>query len=705
MIPEPSAPLSGFVSAAPSASAPDTSTNAPPPLPVREVVLFSSGVSYTLRAGEVSAGAASVVLTFRTTQINDLLKSLVLLDEGGAVQPATYPSRDPIGRTLRAFAIDVTDNLSRADLLRRLRGARVSVETIGRETLSGQIVGVEEREDEVGQSGRVVTIETLTLLGENGLEAVEMGRVRTLRLLDERLDREFREALSVLASGSDDARRQVTLRFAGEAARTVRVGYVSEAPLWKMSYRLVLGDENNDENAKPYLQGWALVENTTDDDWNDVRLSLVSGRPISFIQDLYQPLYVPRPEVGPDVIASPFPQTHGGDLLAASEPPPEIMMAAASPAPVSRMAMAKRAAAGYAAVDERAVGYTAMSASAVREAAIPTQAEGRGAGELFRYDITTPVRLPRQQAAMIPVVAGDVDGEKLSLFNPETGGSRFPLNAVRLSNNTGLHLKGGPVTLFDDGAYAGDARMEDIPPGDNRLLTYAVDLSVEGERQQQQTGPATLTAFSVRRGVLTVTSKSQSRTRYVFKSKAARPRKVLVEHPFSPDWTLAEPAEPAERTRDWYRFVVSLPSGETRTLEVVVERPNVQTVALLDGSVDFLTFYTTNGKVPEAIRAALTEVVRRRRANDEAQAGIAGAEAEAETIGREQERIRNNMAELDRASALYNRYVDELDQQETRLKILRAEAQRLREQARAALADLRAYLDALTLGDEHENAP
>src|SRR4051812_7865338 len=115
------------------------------PLPVRAVTLFASGVSYTLREGEVPAGEASVALTFRTTQINDILKSLVLLDEAGTVQAATYPSRDPVGRTLQAFAVDVTENLSRADLLEQLRGAPMRVQTVGGEAIEGLILGVEKR--------------------------------------------------------------------------------------------------------------------------------------------------------------------------------------------------------------------------------------------------------------------------------------------------------------------------------------------------------------------------------------------------------------------------------------------------------------------------------------------------------------------------------------------------------------------------------
>src|SRR5436190_22860812 len=77
------------------------------PLPVRQVTLFTSGVSYTERAGEVD-GNASVPLTFRTGQINDLLKSMVLIDQNGRVQPATYTAKDPVSHTLQAFAVDVT---------------------------------------------------------------------------------------------------------------------------------------------------------------------------------------------------------------------------------------------------------------------------------------------------------------------------------------------------------------------------------------------------------------------------------------------------------------------------------------------------------------------------------------------------------------------------------------------------------------------
>jgi len=299
---------------------------APSPLPIRQVTLFTSGVSYIERGGPVT-GDATVPLTFRTAQINDILKSLTLLDANGQVQPVVYGARDPIGRTLQAFAVDVTQPQSRAEMLNRLRGAEVTV-TTARGTLSGQVVSVESKS--VTAPTGTTTTDTLNLLGADGLQSVRLDDISVLKLRDARLDRELREALRTLASGADDQRRSVTLRFSGTGRRDVRVGYIAEAPLWKISYRLLLG-------PKPSLQGWALVENTTDEDWNGIHLGLVSGRPISFIQDLYQPLYLPRPVVQPDIIASPTPQTHDGNLQAdnsqpASAPaPPAVIPAVPSP--------------------------------------------------------------------------------------------------------------------------------------------------------------------------------------------------------------------------------------------------------------------------------------------------------------------------------------------------------------------------------------
>lgn len=682
------------------------------PLPVRSVTLFSSGVAFTMREGDID-GDATVPLSFRTAQMNDILKSLVLLDEKGTVQPVIYGAKDPINRTLQSFAVDVTQPLTRSQLLIRLRGQKVEVtiEAPNRTTsITGQIVSIETKTI-ILEGNRVVVIELLNLLTDQGLEAVSLDEASNIKFVDEKVNREFREALTLLASGADDRRRQVTLRFSGNSRRKVRVGYISESPLWKISYRLLITDTATE---KPYIQGWALVENTTDEDWVNVRLSLVSGRPISFIQDLYQPLYLPRPVVPPDIVASPFPQIAEGSmddrneslaLNSAAPPPPSVPMA---PKPSAARSAAPGGGVGGGfgggGFGGRGGGVAAMAdGPAAPEAKISSgdmanteaQATGQRAGELFQYNITAPVTLPRQQAAMIPVVARDIEGQKVALYNADTG-PRYPLNAFRLKNNTALFLKGGPVTVFDGGIYAGDARMEDIPPGDTRLITYAVDLTMEGERQGDGS-TSVETGLRIKEGVLTISRREQVSTKYTLKNKGDKPRTALIEHPFNPEFTLVAPKQPTERTPSLYRFEVTVPAGKSGTLSVVQERPIAEGIALLNGDINTLQIYVTRDKVPEKIKVALQGVVTRRLKIGELQAQLKNTEAEIQAIDNDQDRIRKNMSPLDRASALYKRYVQQLDEQETKIQNLRQEATRLRKAVADAEQELRTYINTIDI--------
>ncbi|MGI4791764.1 MAG: hypothetical protein ACRYFS_23325 [Janthinobacterium lividum] len=675
-------------------------TSPPSPLPIRQVTVFTSGVSYIERDGSVN-GDATVPLTFRTAQINDLLKSLTLTDSQGQVQPVIYGARDPIGRTLQSFAIDVTTPQSRAELLNQLRGSSVSVTTVTKTTETGQIISVESK-SVTGPNNTTTTVDTLNLLGADGLRSVRLDDVLGIKLLDARLDQEFRAALTTLASGADNQRRSVTLHFTGSGKREVSVGYITESPLWKISYRLLL-----DMPKTSYIQGWALVENTSDDDWSNIHLSLVSGRPISFIEDLYQPLYLPRPVVQPDIVASPTPQTHDDNMQA--------------DAPVSAMAPAPPAAAPALPIDQGVSGAIVNEqhrfkargeANIIGEAdasratnsgstyfdavnSVTAQANGTDAGEQFAYNITTPVTLPRQQAAMIPVIAQNISADKVSLYNADSD-PRYPLNAVRLKNNTALHLKGGPVTLFDGGTYAGDATMEDVPPGDTRLISYAVDLSIVGERQQLGTNQIR-TTLAIHSGVLTITVHTRTETKYNFKSKSPTDKTVLVEHPFDADAKLVTPPAAAERTSDLYRFAVPVSAGKTASLDVVTEKPISSTIALLDGDINSFAYYAEAKDIPAATRTALEDVARQRRHIQNLLEQAGSDEIQVTQFAAEQDRIRKNMAALDHASPLYKRYVGELEHQETQITNLRADALQQRNAADAARTALRNTLDTLDI--------
>ena len=682
-----------------------SSRAAEPALPLEKVVLFTSGVGFFQHGGKVD-GDAQVEMAFKSEQINDLLKSMVLEDrDGGTVAAVSYASRDPITKTLGTFAVNLTDNPSIGQILGRLRGARIEVEAAP--PASGTIVGVEKRTVPVGDD-QTVEKEFVTILTKEGLRTLALDTITRLKLLDERLQGELEKALAVLALGTDNDRKSVTLDFAGKGARRVRVGYVQEAPVWKTSYRVVLGAEDgkaaekdkDKKQEKALLQGWAIVENTTDQDWKDVRMSLVSGRPISFRMDLYQPLYVPRPEVRQELYASLLPQQYGQDLAkrdrefaAAGERQGRIQLAR----PEKAASGLRGAAAAYAPAESSVVGdEKALSLDmAANAGSIQSVAQGAALGELFRYEIDKPVSIARQRSAMLPIVSEQIEAEKVSIYDDRVL-AKHPLAGLRLVNLTKLNLMQGPVTVYDGGVYAGDARVEDLVPGSERLVSYAVDLDVE-VAPRTEPRPEEIVSVKLAKGTLVVTRKLARRKIFEIKNSGADAVKLLVEHPREEPWKLVALEKPAETTRDRYRFAVTAEPGKPVTLEVAEEQQTLQQLALVNTDDSTILFFTNAKQTSPAVKEALTAVIERKREIERFVQERAKREQEVNVVGQEQERIRQNMAQLERTSDLYTRYVQKFAVQEDRVETLRKEVADLQAkelEARRALDD---YLQQLEL--------
>ena len=682
-----------------------SSRAAEPALPLEKVVLFTSGVGFFQHGGKVD-GDAQVEMAFKSEQINDLLKSMVLEDrDGGTVAAVSYASRDPITKTLGTFAVNLTDNPSIGQILGRLRGARIEVAAAP--PASGTIVGVEKRTVPVGDD-QTVEKEFVTILTKEGLRTLALDTITRLKLLDERLQGELEKALAVLALGTDNDRKSVTLDFAGKGARRVRVGYVQEAPVWKTSYRVVLGAEDgkaaekdkDKKQEKALLQGWAIVENTTDQDWKDVRMSLVSGRPISFRMDLYQPLYVPRPEVRQELYASLLPQQYGQDLAkrdrefaAAGERQGRIQLAR----PEKAASGLRGAAAAYAPAESSVVGdEKALSLDmAANAGSIQSVAQGAALGELFRYEIAKPVSIARQRSAMLPIVSEQIEAEKVSIYDDRVL-AKHPLAGLRLVNSTKLNLMQGPVTVYDGDVYAGDARVEDLAPGSERLVSYAVDLDVE-VAPRTEPRPEEIVSVKLAKGTLVVTRKLARHKIFEIKNSGADAVKLLVEHPREEPWKLVAPEKPAETTRDRYRFAVTAEPGKPVTLEVAEEQQTLQQLALVNTDDSTILFFTNAKQTSPAVKEALTAVIERKREIERFVQERAKREQEVNVVGQEQERIRQNMAQLERTSDLYTRYVQKFAVQEDRVETLRKEVADLQAkelEARRALDD---YLQQLEL--------
>ena len=655
-------------------------------MPLSNLVLFTSGVGYFQHDGTVE-GNARMELTFSADQVNDLLKSLVLRDlDGGAIQSVTYSSRDPITRTLKSFSVDLTANSTLAGLLAQTRGE--AVELALPEKITGTIISVERREEQQGEKGFFAG-DYVNLNTQAGVRSVALSQVQGLRFLRKEIQDDLAQALQVLSSSHGIEKKTVVLHFTGTGKRRVRIGYILEAPVWKTSYRLVLGEKEKEGHL---LQGWAMVENTSDADWKAVTLALVSGRPITFVMDLYQPLYLQRPTVQLELFESLRPKTY---QMAMGEPAPEAEMMdeeASFSAKRSEMPAAKSAPAPSVARESARApsgGGPGARDFAVNQG-VSSMAQAGAVGSLFQYTIEKPVTLPRQQSALLPIVNESVAGERYSIYNESTH-PKYPLNALKLKNSSRLHLMQGPITVFDGGTYAGDAQITDLAAGGEQIISYAMDLDTEVEPLQGPT-PETLVAVRVARGVLTYTNKQSRERIYNIKSRGTKPRTVLVEHPFAAEWTLVTPKDPLERARTVYRFAVPVAAGKSAKLSVLEERIVEQGVAVTSMQLSTIDFYVRSQVVSKAVKDALAKLVSLKQKLADTTSQRTRLEARVNEIEADQSRIRSNMDRLSQSSELYKKYVKTLTDQEEEITKLRDQIAQARDLEAAQKKDVETYI-------------
>lgn len=651
-------------------------------LPVSKVTVFSSGVAYFEHNGRVT-DAAEVTMRFKTEGINDLLKSLVVMDlGGGSVSSVNYASREPLERALKGFGVDLTGQPTLPELLRQLRGATVSVRTP--ELASGKILAVRSQKKQLLPGNVLVEEQILELVTEEGLKAIPLDSIRSVSLADARLNAELQKALQLLAENRDVDTRPVTLRFAGKGERLVRVGYVAEAPVWKSSYRLVFDEARKDEAL---MQGWAVVENTSESDWEKVTLTLASGRPISFIQDLYTPLYVPRPVVQSERYASLRPQEYAEGMETLKAP-------ASSKAMQRREASGKPPAVMAPAPASTAIAADAGAANGAMRSDLQPAATGETAGELFVYQMKEPVTIPRRQSAMLPIINQKVQARKVSIYN-QRALANHPLSGVWLTNNTELTLLAGPVTLLDGGTYAGDALLGNITPKERRLLSYAVDLKTTVDSSVKSSKK--IASARIVRGTMTITHKRYFTQTYSLKNKADEERVVIIEHPFNPERTLIEPKEPTEKTPELYRFEVTVPAGATRAFDVREEQTEMEMMDLLPADLGTLQMYASSDEIPRKTREALAEAVRRRQALAQAEREVTDLTKQIADLRRDQAETRSNMGAVTRNSQAYERFEKKLLEIETRIEALQKELDAKRDAVKKLRQELDDYLAGLNV--------
>jgi len=612
-------------------------------LALQRVMLSSAGVAYVEYAAEVN-GPATLGLDVPLDQVDDVLTSLVVFDSAGGIGGIELPGRDNTNAAFGEVPFGPEALSSPVDFLNSLQG--VTLEVRGPRPMTGRLLRA-ERVREPARSDRPdagVERTRVTLMCDDGLRQFVLEDADAVEVTDPALRARIDRALEALRRDASRSVRHITLHSSGAGARSVRVGYVAAAALWKASYRLVLPAA---AGQKARLQGWAVLENATGADWNGVQLTLQYGNPVTFHQAIYRSYFVQRPEVPVEVLGRLLPDVDTrATAMAAPAPPP--------PAPPRAM----RAFSGVAAAPAAAMPAMAAPAEATEAA--------EGAEETI-FSLPTPVTLAAGHTASVPILDREVTARRLGLVQLNRP---HPLAAIELTNDTQTSLPAGVLTLYDPtvaAAFAGDARLGGLPAGESRLLSFAEDLRT-GVTWRTEEG-TTLAAVTAAVGVLHVDQRQRWTATIGLTAPAAEARTLLVEVPKRPGATLvAEAASaPTEETATAWRLAVTLAPGETRTLVVHEDRIVREQTALMQDDRVLASLLGTQALTPAA-RAALQHLADLRA--DEAARAAARDRLAAQRgeVEHDEDRIRQNLAAVPPNDALHDRLVRQLDADEGRIE-------------------------------------
>jgi hypothetical protein len=680
-------------------------------LPIQRVILYKHGVGYFERSGSLQPGETAQ-LDFKAGDMNDVLKSLTIsASNGSTIAGVRYDASDPLAKRLQDFPFTSGAEMSLAGFLDQVKGARLELR-IGTETVAGSIVGARVERTAAGATDRAASRELVVLFTDAGeLRTFDLSAASAVKLADPKLQITLRDYLALLNSARSRDRRSIYIDAQGpgqgQAARTLNASYMTPTAVWKSSYRLLFGPAS--ANAEPMLEGWAIVDNTSGEDWTNVKLSVVSGRPISFITELYQPRYAIRPtaELADNRAAAPQLFEGALDSLVARETfaqNPARLRAAAPAPPVSKGQLSAPSGVAGGAVGSVAGGfaggyYNDAKSAAETGSSLASSTDSRDLGELFEYSFSSPVTVKQGESAMLPFLNQRVKTRKLLIYSENFG--QNPMNAAEIVNSTGKTLDGGPITVYDAGAYAGEALVETLKAGDKRLIGYGVDLGVR-IGTLWDSGKSNVREVHLNRGVITTRNAMEETKTYTIKNVDANAKTVIVQHPQRAGYKLLD-LKPSETTADSYRFEVKVAANATETFRVREERVYNETIAVSSVTPDLIAAWVQNAgssqqAISDAGRQQLQQMLQKKREIAALDVQLKQAQADMTGLTQDQERLRRNIESLRNVAGQQDQvqqYARQLAAGESKLAGLRDTESDLRRKKAAGEADLNALLDRL----------
>ncbi|KAB2898184.1 MAG: DUF4139 domain-containing protein [Kofleriaceae bacterium] len=661
-------------------------------LALERVVLYRNGVGYFERAGRVDGDLLTIKV--RKDQVNDLLKSLTVVERRSGRAVSVSMPLDPQTWANAALATLRPGQGSLAQVLDSLRGSHVTLRTKGG-SVHGRVAMVEQITEPAGDDGGVKIDHRVSLLDGDHLRVVVLSDVSGVILRDGDLAMQFNRTLDASAGEGMFQQVAVSVRLAGASSHDLLVSYVVAAPMWKPTYRVVLPKEGK---GKALLQAWAVVDNTSGEEWRNVNLALTSGAPIAFRYDLHTPREIPRPdmtEVGvhrqaralvgettydeapaaePSVATAPYPSPAAPPPRSRAEPKPskKVSGGAGGGGGYGRAASAADDwdgddYGGYAEKEEAAPG---IDAETLRRSTL-AQAKAATVSGQTRFELQDRVTVPEGTSTMVAIVNADVEGEETFLFRPGGAGYGYEVNpyrVVRFKNSTPFVLEPGPIGIYAGGSFVGEGLSETVGAETSATIPFAVETGimvssrVDNDRDEQR-------LIKMSRGVLEVEQFARRTTVWTAKAQTMDDGfTVLVRHgKAGGNYQLSNKPEGTEELPDAYLVRLVVPAGKREgTLTVVEQTPARTHISIWNSpALEILEKLIVSADLGGDAKAKLRPIIEKRRAVAKIDEQIVGLTERRNKLDQRANELRQNLkaiAKNPRAGEQRDKWTKQLDE-------------------------------------------
>jgi hypothetical protein len=654
-------------------------------------------------------GSDTFELEFKIDEMDDVLKSLFVLDtsEKGYISSISYDAALETSQLLKSIMLNIPDRGSLSSLITQIKGADIKLIIAGGKTIVGTIIGIEEIE-KINKNEKTVE-KLLILLQENDeISKFNFSDFKSFNILNEDIKKDLKFFLDTVISGKKKDAKKIKINCESggddEVERIVFVYYIRESPIWKTSYRLIMSKEQA-QVEKCLLSGWSLIENTTNQDWEDVELSLVAGMPVSFKYEFYRPIFIQRPVIRPPRVLNVKPTEIEEGLK--SEAYREYEMDALEAAPrymMNKVKMGRRGVPQPAPAASAGFGgrmTSIMSDDALLEKVkSQTQVQTKDLGELFEYNISNPVTIKRKQSALVPILTEVIKARRVLLYNKNEY-DKNPHACLEITNNTNLTLERGPVTIIYDDNLAGEAIVPFLNKEDTRLLNYAVEQAVL-IMHEVKTESLSVHKVTIGSGYSYEYYYTNMMTTYKIQNKTSEAKELYLDHPKTSGYKFIEKPVDPEETPNYWRFKITLKPKDAITFKLKEQREDYSSNYLRNWSRDDIFkrvgFYVKQKFINEKLESQLKEIAESIQNLNQKKQKKSKLVEERNQMSDEQSRLRENISVLGedtQSIALKERYIKKFNDQETRFEKISVETKKLTQEIESLNKKIEAKMNKL----------